>query len=221
MAWASRSLWVPGAGGGRPFPTSAAQDTLDQNVLRTAGPSARSGGREGRGQRPSSGFGALQPPDLSLQPSGRGPVHKGTLTAPVSAVLAVPAPAPWLLISITFPSIRRENTGSPAAQHSHLGALCEHTPSSGADCCLKAPQVIPIRSWLLLGPTARFCERKCRRGLRSRCSPLPAPRPPAGGRGGGSLGGRAGPRNAQSGLPRGAPCVLRRPWVPLGAPGQY
>lgn len=154
---------------------------------------------------------------MSLQPSGRGPVHKGTLTAPVSAVLAVPAPAPWLLISITFPSIQRENTGSPAAQHSHLGALCEHTPSSGADCCLKAPQVIPIRSWLLLGPTARFCREEVPQGaaqpmLASACAPTPRGRErrrqPRGTR---------GPPQCAERAPPGCPV---RPASPLGAPGR-
>lgn len=212
----------PGAGGGRPFPTSAAQDTLDQNVLRTAGPSARSGGREGRGQRPSSGFGALQPPDLSLQPSGGDPSTRGPSQR--LSPRCWPSPPPPLGCSSASPSRAfggkipgpppaAQSPGSSLRTHSQLwGRLLFKSSPGDSDPQLASPGT--HRPFLPRGSAAGGCAAAARLCLR--------PDPPREGEAAAwQPRGRAGPRNAQSGLPRGAPCVLRGPWVPLGAPGRY
>lgn len=70
---------------------------------------------------------------------GRDPLTRGLLPPALTVLLSAGAPLPLPLPlhpsphprpraaqQNRFPSFRRENTGSPAAQHGHLGAFCKH-----------------------------------------------------------------------------------------------
>lgn len=104
-----------------------------------------------------------------------------------------------------------QSPGSSLRTHSQLwGRLLFKSSPGDSDPQLASPGT--HRPFLPRGSAAGGCAAA------SACAPTPRGRER---RRPGSLGGRAGPCNAQSGLPRGAPCVLRRPWVPLGAPGRY